>query len=70
VEGVSKIHSLNGPVERFCRQRRILQSDALQTGKIVERSRDTDRGETIDAAQHPFGFKQNRRADEHIFTID
>src|ERR1700730_13144451 len=66
VKSVGEIHPASRPVERLCAHRCILQGHAWQSGKSAERLGDLDPRETLDAAQHPFGFEENRRTDEDV----
>ena len=70
MKSVRKIESPGHPIECFCGQGGVFQSDMRQPGKGAQRRSDLSRGIAIGAAQDPFRLQENGRADEDVLPID
>ena len=65
-----KIHTPLRVFESFGEHDRALHREARQSREGAQGRRDLRSGKAVYAAQHPFAFEQNRRADEDITRID
>ena len=67
---IGKIHTPIRVFESFGEHDRALHREARQSRERAQGGRDLRSGKAVYAAQHPFAFEQNRRADEDITRID